>query len=166
MDRVNSILFHPKYQQYYQEIQSLEADRKFCGHTMEHFLAVARLSFIMVKEAGLHISKEVVYATALLHDIGRALEYTDGTPHHEGSVMIARELLPECGFDDGEIKVIVRAIEEHRVALEEGHQGILEKDDFAVIFHKADKLSRNCFDCSAVDECNWPEERKNQRITL
>jgi uncharacterized domain HDIG len=166
MDRVNSILFHPKYQQYYQGIQSLEADRKFCGHTMEHFLAVARLSFIMVIKADLDIDKEVVYATALLHDIGRYLEYTQDIPHHEGSVMIARELLPECGFDDGEMKVIVRAIEGHRMSLEEGRQGISEKDDFVAIFHKADKLSRNCFDCSVADECNWPEERKNQRITL
>jgi len=158
MDRVNSILFHPKYQQYYQEIQSLEADRRFCGHTMEHFLAVARLSFIMVLKADLDIDKEVVYATALLHDIGRALEYIEGTPHHEGSVMIAREILADCGFEEVEIAVIAEAIS--------GHREYTDNNDFVAIFQRADKLSRNCFECPVADECNWPEERKNQRIIL
>ena len=158
MERVNKILFHPKYQQYFQAIQSLELDRKFCGHTMEHFLAVARLSFIMVQETGLDVDKEVVYATALLHDIGRYLEYTKGTPHHEGSVMIAREILPECGFGEMEMAVIVSAIARHRKQM--------EQDDFPAIFYQADKLSRNCFDCPVESECNWPEEKKNKKVTL
>ena len=163
---MNSILYNPKYQQYYQKIQSLEADRKFCGHTMEHFLAVARLSFIMVLEAGLDIDKEVVYATALLHDIGRGLEYTDGIPHHEGSVMIAQEILPECGFDEVEKDEIILAIAKHREVAGEECRKATDKDDFATIFYRADKLSRNCFDCRVADKCNWPAHKKNKEITL
>ena len=174
MDRVNKVLFHPQYQQYYQEIQSLEADRKFCGHTIDHFLAVARLSFIMVQEAGLDIDKEVVYAAALLHDIGRYLEYTKGTPHHEGSVLIAQELLPECGFNDTEIAIIIQAIKGHREAFQKRYckawdeelYKLSDADNFAAIFNQADKLSRNCFACSVADECNWPVEKKNTKVVL
>ena len=158
MERVNKILFNPQYQEYFNQIQSLEADRKFCGHTMEHFLDVARLSFILAKEAGLEIDKEVIYATALLHDIGRYLEYTNGTSHHEGSVIIAQEILPKCGFTKEEQAVILAAILEHR----KGQVG----NNFPAIFYRADKLSRNCFACAVEKECNWSVEKKNMKVTL
>ena len=139
MERVNKILFNHQYQEYFQQIQSLEADRKFCGHTIEHFLDVARLSLILAKEAGLKVDKEVIYATALLHDIGRYLEYTKGISHHEGSAIIARELLPLCGFTESEQTVIIAAIL--------GHRKEQEGNDFVALFYQADKLSRNCFSC-------------------
>jgi len=166
MDRVNEILFHPRYQQYYQEIQSLEKDRKFCGHTMEHFLAVARLSFIMAQKKGVAIDEEVIYAAALLHDVGRSLEYRKSIPHHEGSVMIAQELLPECGFDDEETAEILRVIKGHRQRPEVKCQIASDEDDFATIFYQADKLARNCFECVVAEECNWSKEKKNKRIIL
>ena len=158
MDRVNRILFHPQYQHHFQRIQGLEGDREFCGHTMEHFLAVARLSFIMVGEAGLKVDKEVIYAAALLHDIGRGVEVSTGIPHHESSVIIARELLGECGFDEAEEEVIIQTIREHRT--------LSGGDDFPAIFYRADKLSRNCFECSVEGECNWPNEKKNMKVIL
>ena len=158
MDRVNQILANPQYQYYFQKIQSLEVDRKFCGHTMEHFLAVARLSFIMVCEVGLEIDKEVIYATALLHDMGRGYEGLAKDDHHEGSAIIAREILGKCGFDETEEKTIIRAIKEHRT--------MSDKDDFSAIFYRADKLSRNCFACPVENECNWPDKKKNMRVIL
>ena len=166
MNRVNNILFHSTYQQHYGEIQSLEADRKFCGHTMEHFLAVARLSVIMAREEGLDIDKEVIYATALLHDIGRALEMTKGIPHHKGSVLIARDILDECGFDKEEEEMIVQAIEGHREMASKKRNKSPAAEGFTAVFRKADKLSRNCFDCLAIDECNWPVNKKNKGIAL
>jgi len=158
MERVNKILFNPQYQEYFHQIQSLEADRKFCGHTMEHFLDVARLSFILTKEAGLEIDKEVIYATAILHDIGRCLEYTKGISHHEGSAIIAREILPTGGFTKEEQATIIAAILAHR----KGQAG----NDFPAIFYRADKLSRNCFACTVEKECNWPVEKKNMKVIL
>ena len=157
MKRVNSILFHPTYQVNFQEIQRLEKNRKFCGHTMEHFLSVARLSYLEVLTKGLTIDKEVIYAAALLHDIGRALEITQGMPHQEGSAIIAREILPECGFNEEEQATIIDVIIKHR----EEQEG-----DLATIFYLADKLSRNCFDCPVRGECNWPDAKKNMRILL
>jgi uncharacterized domain HDIG len=158
MERVNRILDNFQYQEYFNKIQSLETNRAFCGHTMEHFLDVARLSFIMVLEVGLKIDKEIVYATALLHDIGRYLEYTNETPHHEGSAIIAREILPECGFNEEEQAVIIEAIINHRQQQDE--------KTFSMIFYQADKLSRSCFSCPVQEQCNWPLEKKNMKVTI
>lgn len=156
MDRVNRILFHPKYQTYYKEIQSLETNREFCGHTMEHFLDVARLTYIFALEEGIAVPKEVIYGAALLHDIGRALEYTQGIPHHQGSAKIASEILPECGFTSAEQELIIDAILSHR-----NQQG---KGSFCELLYRADKMSRNCYSCPAQKQCNWLAEKKNMEI--
>lgn len=42
---------------------------------MEHFLSVARISYLMVLEKNLDIPKDIIYATAFLHDMGRADQY-------------------------------------------------------------------------------------------
>ena len=47
MIRVNQIWKHPIYQEQLQALQMLEADRKFCRHTPEHFLDVARLAYML-----------------------------------------------------------------------------------------------------------------------
>ena len=72
MDRVNQIWSHPAYQEHYKKIQELESERIFCRHTPEHFLDVARLMYIYALEEHLELPKELIYAAALLHDIGRA----------------------------------------------------------------------------------------------
>ena len=78
MIRVNQIWKHPIYQEQLQALQMLEADRKFCRHTPEHFLDVARLAYIHALESHASASKELIYCTALLHDIGRAEQYRFG----------------------------------------------------------------------------------------
>ena len=70
MDRVNRIWRHPVYQEHYKKIQELESERIFCRHTPEHFLDVARLMYIYALEEHLELPKELIYASALLHDIG------------------------------------------------------------------------------------------------
>ena len=79
MTRVNAIWQHPLYQQNLKDLIHLEADRIFCRHTPEHFLDVARLAYIFALERGLNCSRELIYCTALLHDIGRVRQYMDGT---------------------------------------------------------------------------------------
>ena len=32
------------------------------------------------------------------------------------------------------------------------------------ILYRADKQSRNCFDCTASDECYWPDAERNLKI--
>ena len=114
MERVNRIWNHTYYRQCLDKISALEADREFCRHTPEHFLDVARLTWIFAMEEGLDIERGLVYAAALLHDIGRFRQYEDGTPHDVASVEIAERLLPECGYTEQETSVIVDMIASHR----------------------------------------------------
>jgi len=158
MKRVNQILVHPEYQDCFREVQSLETDRKFCGHTMEHFLDVARLTYIFCLEEGIAVSREVIYAAALLHDIGRHRQYTDNVPHHEASARIAAGILPACGFTQAEQATIIQAILAHRTPQQ-------PQGTFMELLYRADKISRNCFSCPVQEECNWSPEKKNMEIT-
>ena len=71
MKRVNEIYDHPVFQEKFRALQEAEKDRKFCKHTLEHFMDVARLMYIYALEHDLSISKELIDATALMHDIGK-----------------------------------------------------------------------------------------------
>lgn len=77
MERLNTVLRHPLYQQYYKELREEERDRIFCCHQMEHLLDVARIAYIRNLENNLGYSKELLYTTAILHDIGKALQYKE-----------------------------------------------------------------------------------------
>ena len=156
MDRVNQIWKHPLYQTELHKLQLLEADREFCRHTPEHFLDVARLAYIRALEENYSVSKELIYCTALLHDIGRARQYEDGTPHDEAGAVIAEQILKELGFSPEEIQAIVSAIRGHRA---ETNQTILGQ-----LIYRADKKYRNCFSCKAEPECYWSSAKKNMTI--
>ena len=156
MERVNRIWNHTYYRQCLDKISALEADREFCRHTPEHFLDVARLTWIFAMEEGLDIERGLVYAAALLHDIGRFRQYEDGTPHDVAGVEIAERLLPECGYTEQVTSVIVDMIASHR------KKG--SGKDIDGLFYRADKMSRSCFLCLAERECNWPAEKKNMVI--
>ena len=157
MDNINKILHHPKYKSLLEELNELEKDREFCNHTLEHFLDVARIAYITVLEEGLNYSKDVIYSIALLHDIGRVLQYKEGIDHNKGSAIIAEELLEETSFNKEEKDQIIKAIKAHRKESE---------DELSRIIYKSDKLSRNCFNCKAYKECYWSEEKKNKIIKL
>lgn len=156
MDRVNQIWKHPLYQTELHKLQLLEADREFCRHTPEHFLDVARLAYIRALEENYPVSKELIYCTALLHDIGRTRQYEDGTPHDEAGAVISEQILKELGFSLEEIQAIVSAIRGHRA---ETNQTILGQ-----LIYRADKKSRNCFSCKAEPECYWSSAKKNMTI--
>lgn len=160
MERVNKICSHPLWKDSLKKIRELEQNRVFCCHTMEHFLDVARIAYIENLEKNLHLSKELIYGAALLHDIGRHLEYTQGIPHEQGSVQIAEEILKDCSFEKEEQEEILSAIQAHRIQ-ETGFS-----NDLAGIVYRADKKSRNCAFCHALQECNWDREKKNLVITV
>lgn len=159
MERIEKIRLHPLFQEQFALLQEAEADRIFCRHTMEHFLDVARLTYIYSLEQNAGLDKEVIYAAALLHDIGRYEQISMGTPHHISSARMAGRILPECGFAPEETLQIQNAIRNHR-SQENGAEDLL-----SVLLYRADKQSRNCFCCPAEAECNWPETKKNQLIT-
>ncbi|MBU5481574.1 HD domain-containing protein [Blautia sp. MSJ-19] len=157
MTRVNAIWEHPLYQQNLKELISLETDRIFCRHTPEHFLDVARLAYIFALERNIACSSELIYCTALLHDIGRAKQYTDGTPHDIAGVQIAEQILSDLDFSDEEKSQILTAIGEHRSSGK-------NVSPLSQILYEADKKSRMCFLCPAEQECYWSSDKKNMTI--
>lgn len=160
MNRVNQILFHPKYQYALEQNGIWERERKFCRHGIEHFLDVARLAYIESLEQGLEVKKDVIYAAALLHDIGRYQQYASEIPHEKASADLADEILPECSFSQEEQAQIREAIL--------GHRGKEDREDSSSklnsLLYRADKRSRNCFACAAREECKWPADKMNMEI--
>ena len=160
MYRVNKIITDPLYKEKFQRIQELEKDREFCNHTMAHFIDVARIAYIIDLEENLEIDKEIIYAAAVLHDIGRADEYDNGIPHHQAGSDIAKSILSSINeFKEDEVNDIISAIKEHRSTCD--HTTILGN-----LIYKSDKLSRNCFCCPASDKCNWSEDKKNNYLKV
>lgn len=158
MERINEIMNHRTYQDYLSEIAECEKDRIFCRHHTAHFMDVARIGYILCLEENLSISKERIYAAALLHDIGRYEQYKRGTPHQEASALIAPDILRECHFAPDEVEEIVAAIREH------GNKQVSEQRDLTGILYRADKLSRGCYGCEAEKSCNWSDDKKNLKI--
>lgn len=155
MERVNQICRHPLWRESMDQIRSLERDRIFCKHDTAHLLDVARIAYLENLERQLGIAKAEIYAAALLHDIGRHLQYTEGIPHEEGSVRLAGPILTDCGFSREEQTRILSAISRHRdaeTATQEGLTGLL---------YRADKASRACLFCDAQAACSWSREKKN-----
>jgi len=170
MERIEKLLSLPLYQQYLNKNQEKEKDRKFCIHDWQHFLDVARLTYILVlegkekdkliEEAGsLEQVKELVYAAALCHDLGKWKQYETGEDHALVSAVLARALLLAANFSAEETSLICQAIEEHRTASN-------PKTVLGIYLKKADKLARLCRFCQAQDECYKSEEMETAHCYL
>lgn len=157
MERVNKLYNLPEYQEAQNIIDEHEADRVFCRHDLQHSLDVARLMHIYSMESGANLDKELIYASALMHDIGRALQYTDAVPHHTAGADMAEQWLPKCGFTFEETEDVVEAVRDHRQIYQDGAS-------LKSLLYAADKDSRPCFACKARYMCNWPEEKMNLEI--
>lgn len=151
-----------------QKNEEAEEDRRFCRHDMRHFLDVARLALILnlrnrcLSGSGpgdcSQRSEELIYAAALLHDIGRWKQYEDGTPHEKASALLAPEILSDCGFSEEETRQITAAILNHR------REAVKEDQSLSGLLYRADKMSRSCFCCEAERECNWKGSNKNLKL--
>ena len=171
MERVNQILHHPAYVEYIQKIKIHEEDRIFCKHDMVHFLDVCRIAENLwlrqclenkdIREdfASNMDMKAHIYATGLLHDIGRWQEYEEGVPHEVASAHLAESILIDCGFDENIRKEILLAISNHR------NKDIKEENTLSGWIYRADKLSRACYACEAEKDCDWSKIKKNLKIT-
>ena len=158
MKRVNQIYHHPVFQKKFQALQEAEKNRQFCKHTLEHFMDVARLMYIYSLEQHLSASKELIYATALMHDIGRIDQIEMGIPHEQTGAALCDVILPDCGFSQEETETIKSAILHHRKAAQD------VGNPFYEMLYWADKKSRNCFACDMRKECNWDKEKMNLEI--
>lgn len=157
LQRAEQIRLHPLFLQEYDRLQRMELGRIYCGHNLAHFLDVARVCWIRVLEQGLGLKKDVVYAAALLHDIGKGRQYEFGTPHHLASAELAESILPDCGYTPEETQAIALAIRLHRKPSD-------EDAPLVKLLYDADKQTRLCFCCAAGQDCNWPDEKKNHTV--
>ena len=158
MKRVDKIIADEEFRSISLMIKEKEFDRVFCRHSLGHSLSVARIAWIINLEEGLSLDKEMIYAAALLHDMGRYSVYEEqGMSHHEAGAYVAELILKRAGFSDEEIEEMCGAIKKHKNKSEA--KGSLED-----VLYRADKLSRNCFMCDAKTECYWSESKKNKSI--
>lgn len=164
MIRIINILTNIIFLESMRKNQDNELDRLFCKHDLQHCLDVARISYIFNLEDYLGINKEVIYAAALLHDIGRWKQYEEGVPHDKASAEIAIKILKQCSYNNDEIQIITEAILNHR--LDKDNNGDTIVDNLSTLLYKSDKLSRNCFLCKAYEECKWSEDKKNKTIIV
>lgn len=155
MERIDKILNHELFIDNLAKNQAAEAERCFCRHDMAHFLDVARIGMILNLKEGQGIGEDVVYAAGLLHDIGKHMQYSEGTPHETASAEIAPRILKDCGFKENETDVIIKAIIAHR------DSASAEAGGLTGILYRADKASRPCFFCKMQGECNWKGDKKN-----
>ena len=163
MPRVDAILNHPVYRERLSRLAELERDRVWCRHGIDHLLAVARIMWIENLERELGLDRELIYATALLHDIGRADEYETAEPHDLAGDRRAAEILgslpADTCFSDGEVTQVRRATLGHRGAREDATA--LER-----LLFRADKASRACYACEVREGCKWPEDKMNLTVCI
>lgn len=124
MPRVDAIYRHPRFQRELFRIDELERDRVWCRHGLSHLLDVARIAWGLCLEDALEhpsaprLSRELVYAAALLHDIGRAEQYEYGVEHDVAGERIAAEILGtvevDARFCSADRRAILAAVRGHR----------------------------------------------------
>lgn len=150
MERYQKIYTNPLYNKLLKSINEAEKERIFCLHGWEHAVDTARIAYILSLEEGKKINKDILYATALLHDIGR--HDKSGEEHDIAGAKIAAKIMSECGYSEEEVKIATEAILTHRNGSD---------SEMGDLLYRADKLSRLCFDCKAQSECYWENERRN-----
>ncbi|HHW28738.1 MAG TPA: HD domain-containing protein [Syntrophomonadaceae bacterium] len=159
MERIDAIVRDHLFRECLDKNREAEADREFCKHDLQHFVDVARIAYILLLESdnllsfsqdnnlgSLQAAKELVYAAGILHDIGRWRQYETGEDHSVIGAELAAEVLVRAGFSPREIRIITRAIREHR----EQREGMSLLGE---LLHRADNLSRACHECSAKEKC-------------
>lgn len=158
MNKINEIITHPLFIEKLREIEVYERNRKFCKHDISHYFEVNKIMMELNIKHKLGYSDEMICGGALLHDLGKAIQYKDGTNHQEAGIEIAKRILKDCQYDNEEIEIICLAISEH--------SGFDTKQGYSELLRKSDKLSRRCFECKATLECKWPEKMRNKRSYL
>ena len=107
-----------------------------------------------------NIDKEIIYAAALIHDIGRSSKYSKGLDHEEAGALLAEEILKACDFSCEEITMIKEAILAHR------NTETKNSDGLNGLLYRADKKSRMCLFCHANEQCKWSEEKMNLKVDI
>lgn len=152
MDYYREICDIPIYKVYLSNIEEYEKGRMFCHHDMKHFMEVARIGCLWNERQNSLFNESAIIGFALLHDIGRWCEYQTGESHKQASARLAKELLKMTRYSEENQRMILSAIKQH---------GQENKDEFSRFIDKADKASRECYNCKVQAECYWPNSKKN-----
>lgn len=155
LERINAILMHPDYQSWIIANNQAEIGREFCRHGVEHAFDVARIAYALWLDSGGNpVARDIIYAAALLHDVGKWQQYENPeVDHAKAGAELAAGILAEVGYHPLVAAEITKAIANHRKPSEEGLSQVL---------YQADKLSRPCFLCPVAEKCNW--KKKNARL--
>ena len=158
MQRIRPILQDREFLALLKEIEYLERDRIYCRHGLPHLLDTARIAAILAADRKADCPRDVIYAAALLHDIGRAAQYQQNVPHAQAGAEIAARILQRTEFTQDEQAEILTAIG--------GHQSDAAENSLTQLIHEADHRCRMCFACAAQDTCKWTMEERNRTVWL
>lgn len=183
MKYTDNVLKHPVFREFIEQINDLEKDRIYCRHKLEHSIDVARLAWIYYLEDKItedsqkrvqlfpkasygewmdekEEMKDLFYTCALLHDIGRAVQYKTGVHHSIAGLELAKSVLVDIQAPEDWMGQILDVVAEHS-------RGEFAKDDRSLEYYimKADHDCRMCFACQAQESCKWTEEEKNHTIS-
>ncbi len=103
------------------------------AHSYDHTRRVLSISLQIGKEMDARI--RILYAAALLHDVGRPREEKTGVSHAAISGEMSRKVLSEAGYTPQEIESVVAAIRTHRFS-----EGLRPVSLEGMILSDADKL--------------------------
>ncbi len=163
MPRIDYICANGLFRRHLGNIVQLESGRIFCRHGIDHLLDVARIMWIKNLEEQLEFDREVIYATALLHDIGKDEQYESGISHDVASERVADAILggmpDDVAFESADAAAIKTAILGHRKLR-------VNSQPLERLLYAADKASRACFACPARNACNWSDDKKNLSIRV
>ena len=59
MENIDNILNNKLYKESLEKLKLYEKDREFCNHTIEHFIDVARIAYIMVLEENIKFLRKL-----------------------------------------------------------------------------------------------------------
>ncbi|MHB1393541.1 MAG: HD domain-containing protein [Clostridia bacterium] len=153
MEIVDKILKHPKFSKYLKLNAKAEKKRKFCRHDLQHAVDVARVACIIALENKFDLSKDMIYAAALLHDIAKWKQYNEKVDHAMEGAVLAKEILKDTGMNVQEAELILDAIRSHRTIGE-------NNSPLSMVLYTGDKACRLCIQCGMIDECNRFEDGK------
>ncbi|MDD6193938.1 MAG: HD domain-containing protein [Lachnospiraceae bacterium] len=165
-EQIDRLLQHPIYRARLECLQELEQDRIYCGHNLEHFMAVGRIAEQVAAANRLLLSKEVIWGAALLHDMGRVEQYQQGISHEKASEAFAREILFSLNWEASDIDVVCEAVSSHghRQCAQDRWERMSELVSLTEVISFADQFSRKCYQCTVADTCKWTEEEKIKRV--
>jgi putative nucleotidyltransferase with HDIG domain len=147
VELVDKILKHPKFQRYLKLNSEEEVNRTLCHHDLQHALDVARVAYIISMEKDLKVEKEIIYVTALLHDIAKWKQYQEKVDHALEGANLAEEILRDIGLEKSEAESILEAIRSHRIKGE-------KSSALSELLYAGDKACRLCIDCEGIKECD------------